>query len=331
MNIDQIISSYFKSGDVNTPCPPALIAQLLELWATTQDYEINNQLLQELVIKYAGAEKKLKVLNKELTWRQQRIDEDLAAAAEIQKSLLPQKMDTIKHLAVAWKFKPCDKIGGDIFNLAQLDDNHWAIYMLDVSGHGVPAAMVAVSVFQNLHPHTGNILLKTDETGQTSHIRSPSKVIEKLDLEYTFDRFNNFFTINYVLLNTATGSFACSSAGHPPPIIVRQDATLDIMATGSPPIGTRDLRMTEGPINFPEEQKQIRPGDKLLFYTDGVLEYENRRGEFYGNAQLHRELKALKNRPVQDLVDMLFDALMKFGQGQAPKDDISLLGVEYTN
>jgi serine phosphatase RsbU (regulator of sigma subunit) len=151
---------YLKSSETKTPQLAALTYQLLEFWATTKDFEIDNKLLQELVFKYAVSEKKLKALNKELTWRQQRIEEDLAAAAEIQKSLLPQKIDSIDHLAVAWKFQPCHKIGGDIFNMAQLDDDHWGIYMLDVSGHGVPAAMVAVSVFQNLHPQTGRILMK---------------------------------------------------------------------------------------------------------------------------------------------------------------------------
>jgi len=278
---------------------------------------------------YAAAEKKLKALNQELIWRQDRIDEDLAAAADIQRSLLPQKIDSFDRLAVAWKFKPCDKIGGDIFNMAQLDDKHWGIYMLDVSGHGVPAAMVAVSVFQNLHPQTGRILMKSGESRRNQAFRGPAKVLEKLDLEYTFDRFNNFFTINYVILNAATGGFTCSSAGHPPPIIIRQDGTLDIMSSGSPPIGTRDLRLVDEQITFPEEKRRLNPGDKLLLYTDGVFEHQNRRGEFYGNERFQRLLSRLKGRLISDIVDTLFQELMEFGNGAAPKDDISLLGVEY--
>ena len=329
MNIEEIISNYLKSGEAKTPQLSALTHQLLEFWATTKDFEIDNKLLQELVFKYAAAEKNLKALNKELTWRQERIEEDLAAAADIQRSLLPQKMDSIDHLAVAWKFKPCDKIGGDIFNMSQLDDDHWGIYMLDVSGHGVPAAMVAVSVFQNLHPQAGRILMKSRGAKQVHAFRSPAKVLDKLDLEYTFDRFNNFFTINYVILNTATGNFTCSSAGHPPPIIIRQNGSLDVMTSGNPPIGTRDLRLIEEQITFPEEKRKLNSGDKLLLYTDGVFEYQNHRGEFYGNEQFHRQLIDLKDRPVSELVDMQFHALMEFGNGTAPKDDISLLGIEF--
>ncbi len=329
MKIEEILNNYLKSSEIKTPQLSALTYQLLEFWATSKDFEIDNNLLQELVFKYAAAEKKLKALNKELTWRQERIEGDLAAAADIQRSLLPQKIDSIDHLAVAWKFKPCDKIGGDIFNMAQLDDDHWGIYMLDVSGHGVPAAMVAVSVFQNLHPQAGRILMKSGDAQQVHAFRSTAKVLEKLDLEYTFDRFNNFFTINYVILNAATGSFTCSSAGHPPPIIIRQNGSLDILTSGNPPIGTRDLRLVEEQITFPEEKRKLNSGDKLLLYTDGVFEYQNHEREFYGNEQFHRQLIDLNDRPISNLVDLQFQALMEFGNGMAPKDDISLLGVEF--
>lgn len=329
MEIEEILNNYLKSSEIKTPQLSALTYQLLEFWATSKDFEIDNNLLQELVFKYAAAEKKLKALNKELTWRQERIEGDLAAAADIQRSLLPQKIHSINHLAVAWKFKPCDKIGGDIFNMAQLDDDHWGIYMLDVSGHGVPAAMVAVSVFQNLHPQAGRILMKSGDSQQVHAFRSTAKVLEKLDLEYTFDRFNNFFTINYVILNAATGSLTCSSAGHPPPIIIRQNGSLDILTSGNPPIGTRDLRLVDAQIAFPEEKRKLNSGDKLLLYTDGVFEYQNHQREFYGNEQFHRQLIDLNDRPISNLVDLQFQALMKFGNGAAPKDDISLLGVEF--
>jgi len=329
MKIEEILNDYLKSSETKTLLLSALTYQLLEFWATTKDFEIDNKLLQELVFKYAVAEKRLKALNKELTWRQDRIEEDLGAAADIQRSLLPQKIDAIDHLAVAWNFQPCDKIGGDIFNMAQLDEDHWGIYMLDVSGHGVPAAMVAVSVFQNLHPQTGRILMKSGVSQQARVFRSPAQVLEKLDLEYTFDRFNNFFTINYVVLNAVTGDFTCSSAGHPPPIIIRQNGSLDMMTSGNPPIGTRDLRLVDEPVAFPEEKRRLNSGDKLLLYTDGVFEYQNHRGEFYGNEQFQQKLIDLNDRPVSKLVDMQFQALMEFGKGAAPKDDISLLGIEF--
>ncbi len=328
MNIEEIISGYLQSDDLKSPHLSALTFQLLEYWAATQDFEIDNRLLRDLVSKYAASEKKLKELNKDLIWKQERLEEDLAAAADIQRSLLPKNINAIDPLAVAWKFKPCEKIGGDIFNLARLDENHWGIYMLDVSGHGVPAAMVAVSVFQNLHPQTGRILLRSADSQNHRTMRSPARVLEKLDQEYTFDRFNNFFTINYVILNAATGEFTCSSAGHPPPIILRRSGSIDLMTSGSPPIGTRDLRLVEESVTFPEEKMRLNPGDKLVLYTDGVFEYQNHQGEFYGNRRFHQQLSKLNDESVDALVDQQFRALMKFGKGTEPKDDISILGIE---
>jgi len=331
MKNEELLREFIKSIDVKESHFSSLILQLIEYWARTKDYQIDNRLLHDLVFKYAAAEKKLKQLNNKLILKQNRIEEDLAAASEIQMSLLPQKINPIKNLEVAWKFRPCDKIGGDIFNMARLDDDHWAIYMLDVSGHGVPAAMVAVSVFQNLQPQGGNIILKAGGSQSNRGIRSPARALEMLDQEYTFDRFNNFFTINYVILNATTGRFTCSSAGHPPPIIVRTDGTLDVLASGSPPIGTRDLRLTDKRIIFPEDECHLESGDKLIFYTDGVFEYQNSRGDFYGNQRLRKKLQELRDKPVAELIETLFTSLMGFGCHVEPKDDISLLGVELRN
>ena len=82
-------------------------------------------------------------------------------------------------------------------------------------------------------------------------------------------------------------------------------------------------------LAFREEKRQLNSGDKLLLYTDGVFEYQNHRGEFYGNEQFHRQLIDLNDRPISNLVDLQFQALMKFGNAAAPKDDISLLGIEF--
>lgn len=310
----------------------SLIHQLLEYRATVADNEINNRLLQELIGKYAESELRLKKLNQELTLKQDRLEQDLIAAAEIQKSLLPTNVNYGEILDVAWRFQPCDKIGGDIFNIVQLDDEHWVFYIIDVAGHGVPAAMVAVTVYQYLQPQSGNLSLRPEESLNTHEIRPPAQVLKFLDREYPFDRFNNFFTMNYVILNIKTGTLISSTAGHPPPIILRKNGTLVQLKKGGRPIGTIDLRLlADEPIVYEQEQAQIGVEDKLVFYTDGVYEYQNDRGEFYGNKRFHEQLTALKDQPVSDLIEASFDALMAFGNNAAPKDDVSLLGIQLKN
>jgi sigma-B regulation protein RsbU (phosphoserine phosphatase) len=303
------------------------VQQLLECRARLNDSKINNRLLHELVFKYSALERKLKALNRELTVKQDRIEQDLAAAAHIQRSLLPKGLDSQEGLKIAWKFKPCEKIGGDIFNLIQLDIENWAIYIIDVAGHGVPAAMVAVSVFQYLQPNSGNLMIKSDENQE---IRRPGQVLQFLDQEFTFERFDNFFTMNYAIINTKTGKLTSSSAGHPPPIILRNDGTLRQLRKGGRALGTFDLRISDSdPIVFAEEHERLCPGDKLIFYTDGLYEYQNAKGAFYGNDRLYERLKELKDQPVERLIETVFKSLMAFGNNTAPKDDISLLGVEF--
>ncbi len=305
------------------------VRQLLECRARLKDSKINNRLLHELVFKYSELEKKLQTLNRELTVKQDRIEQDLSAAAKIQRSLLPERLDSLEGLDVAWKFKPCEKIGGDIFNLIKLDNEHWAIYMIDVAGHGVPAAMVAVSVFQYLQPQSDSLMMSSDENLKTQRVKRPAQVLEFLDRVFTFERFDTFFTMNYVIINLKTGRLTSSSAGHPPPIILRKDGTLQLLRKGGRPLGTIDMRFSDDePIIYEEEQEQLCPGDKLIFYTDGVNEYQNAKGEFYGNDRFFSRLKELKDQPVNRLVETFFKSLMIFGENTAPKDDVSLLGME---
>jgi len=153
-----------------------------------------------------------------------------------------------------------------------------------------------------------------------------------LDREYPFDRFNNFFTMNYVVLNIKTGTLISSSAGHPPPIILRKDGTLVTLKKGGRPIGTIDLRISmDEPIVYEEEQVQIGVEDKLVLYTDGVYEYQNALGDFFGNKRFHKKLTALKDQPLSDLIETTFESLMAFGNNSAPKDDVSLLGIQLKN
>ena len=192
--------------------------------------------------------------------------------------------------------------------------------------------MVAVTVYQYLQPQSGNLILRSGESRHPQEIRQPAQVIKFLDQEYPFERFNNFFTMNYVVLNIKTGILLASSAGHPPPIILRQDGTLVPLTKGGRPIGTIDLRLSaDEPIVYEEKREQLCKEDKLLFYTDGVYEYQNDQGEFYGYERFHQQLIELKDQPVSELIDAAFESLLAFGNNTAPKDDISLLGIQLKN
>jgi phosphoserine phosphatase RsbU/P len=262
--------------------------------------------------------------NEELLQKQRYLDQDLRAAAGIQESLLPKQTPGIKNVEIAWSYKACDQIGGDIFNLMRLDEHYLAFYMLDVSGHGVPAALVTVSVHQSLGSQTGFVTKRRLNVPPYYEIVPPGEVLRHLDEEYPFERFDKFFTIVYVVLNFRTGSLQYSNAAHPYPLLIRADGSLETLDKGGGIIGVDAFHA------FEEEEKQLYSGDKLILFTDGLIEAENDRGEFYGEDRLRSLLQELRHEPIQSILDGISDTLSTFTQGEKPRDDLSLLGISFT-
>jgi phosphoserine phosphatase RsbU/P len=304
------------------PCDLELRRELMEYRAREKDSELKTQLLKELVLKYSQAERELVELNQKLTEKQNRLHQNLEAAAEIQKSLLPKHLSAIDSMEISWKFLPCELIGGDIFNIVPLDEDHVGLYIIDVSGHGVPSALVTVSVSQALQPQSG-YLMKTNEGAVAHEIMSPVHVLSALDAEFPMERFDMFFTMIYVVFNTRMGSFLYSRAGHPPAILLRRDGTFEFLQTGGPVIGCGWM----GPFN--EEQRDLARGDRLIFYSDGITEYENVSGDFYGSGRIRAFVESHREEPLPVLLDGLMASLLDFGDYGMPQDDISLLGIEY--
>lgn len=266
---------------------------------------------------------KIRSLMRELIEKQVRLDEDLKAAAAIQRSLLPREALDVDNLEAAWKFVPCEMIGGDIFNFFRLDECHVSFYMLDVSGHGVPSAMVTVSVSQMLHSPGGRLGKKQTETPPFYEIASPGSVLDALDREYPMSRFDKYFTMVYAVLNLHTGQMRYSNAAHPPPLLLRSDGRLDFLDKGGTIIGL------DGILPFEEGEFYLEPGDKVFFFTDGLTEYQKEGGEFFGEGRFHSILKELKDYPLPVILDKVHDSLMKFGSDARPQDDVSLLAFEY--
>ncbi len=273
-------------------------------------------------LKIRSLTQKLIQSNRELMEKQKKLDEDLRAAAGIQQSLLPQKVPSIEKVEIAWRFQPCDLIGGDIFNVCRLDEANTGIYLLDVSGHGVPSALVTVSVHQMLQPQQGSLVKKRKETPPYYEITSPAEVCSILDREYPIERFDKYFTMVYLVLDTERGRLRYTNAGHPPPILLRGNGGLEFLDKGGPFIGLGGI------LPYEDEEKKLDRGDKLILYTDGVVEYPNGQGDFYGEQRLVDLLGSGAGLPVGLLLDRLLESLRTFGNGTPFPDDVSLLGFE---
>ncbi|MFZ5775897.1 MAG: PP2C family protein-serine/threonine phosphatase [Thermodesulfobacteriota bacterium] len=276
---------------------------MLEYQARQTDSEINKKLLMELVRGYAEAER-------ELAEKQRQIEEDLRAGAMIQKTMLPQALPVTDNFRFASRFIPCNFLGGDMFTIFPVTEEIVGIAILDVSGHGVPAALVTVSVAQTLQ-----------ETWSNSMPHSPKEVVESLEKDYPFERFEKFFTMVYLLLDTSSGQLHYCNAGHPPPLLLRQNGSVEPLEMGGGIVGL------SGMLDFEEGEKQLRPGDTLLLHTDGLIEHQNLREEFFGLDRLTALLPSLRLLEPEPMLDQILASAMAFGKGCPVRDDIALLAI----
>lgn len=252
----------------------------------------------------------------ELETKQLQLDLDLEAAAGIQQTLLPAASFNTPKIKTAWRFEPCGQIGGDIFNIRHLDKNHVGLYVLDVCGHGVSAALIAVSVSQFLQSTRGHLL-------DAPRIETPKAVLEGLNHAFPFERFDSYFSIAYATIDHGRGILQYSCAGHPPPVLLQKGRPHELLHCSGPVIGVKDSH------SYRQSERKLHRGDRIVFYTDGILESRNRQSEFFGKRRFYGALEANRDRPVQEMVDSVYDAIKTYSRGTRPDDDISLMVVEY--
>lgn len=262
--------------------------------------------------------------NKHLEEKQAHLDEALAAAATIQQSLTPRAAPSIPDVGFAWRVTPCEQVGGDIFNVHRVDRDHVAFYMLDVCGHGVPAAMITVSVCQTLAPQAGvTKRVPGSDPGRDYDVAAPGEVIRALDREYPFERFERHFTICYALLDIRSGELTYGNAGHPAPVLLRANGSVEVLPVGGTIVG---LGMPELEM---EGRCRLGPGDRLFLYTDGIVEQQDEFGTFFGDKRFHELLSAHAGDSLDATCEQVVEAVIAHAPDAQPQDDISLLGVEF--
>ena len=263
----------------------------------------------------------LRHTNLELLERQKELERDLRAARDIQSSLLPHSRSIAEPwVKVDWRFEPCDSVGGDLFNVFWLDQENLAAYIVDVSGHGVPAAMVTVAVSRSLSVDSGCSTYRSHSGG--SRITPPSEVLRRLDAEYPLERFGKFLTVVYMVLNCRTRVLRFSRAGHPPPFLLHANGTIETLSSGGTIIGIG------GSVPFDEGVVQLEPRDRLFLYTDGIVERENQKEEPFGHERIAEALHAARGESLLTACERVTNQLAMFAQGVPSADDVSLCGLE---
>jgi PAS domain S-box-containing protein len=262
---------------------------------------------------------------KELLRGNERMKNDLEAAAEIQKSLLPPDYAEIKGVSFASAFRPCDELGGDIFNAFQLDGRHLGLYILDVSGHGVSAALLSVTLSRILSPQPDQSSLLRQQIGSSAeyHLVQPAEVANKLNRQFPMkpDKLQ-YFTLVYGILDLETHDFRYVVAGHPRPIHISRNSGAICIDDGGIPIGAlRDSRYVECSIN-------LKPGDRLFLYSDGIMETTSPDDVEFGQGRLIETLDSSHDIPLRKSISSLLEDVDAWRGGGRLTDDVSILGVE---
>jgi len=282
------------------------------------DY-LTKPIIPEIVLARVKTHLLIKHQVEEILNKQKKITESIKAAGVIQQNLLPQRLPTSSRAAIAWKFQPCDAVGGDILNVIRLDQDHLGLYLLDVAGHGPPSAMISVLVYQLMNPHTGILI---DDATDPPVIRPPSAVLDILDREFPLARFERHFTIIYMVADLACGKLTYANAGHCPPMLLRRQGALELLETSGTAIGIH--------ANFfDQETVALHPGDKVVLYSDGIIEMRSPAEGFFGAGRFQNFLAKLPALGCHAVVEKIYDAVMQFADGRPPDDDLSVLLFEY--
>ena len=241
---------------------------------------------------------------------QERFERELQLAREIQQRFQPSAPPVIPGYGLQGISFPSYEIGGDYYDFITCGDGRLVVALGDVSGKGTSAALLMSSLHAAVH-------------AQVASCRPITESISAVN-RYLADNTpaNRFVTLFYAELDPLTGSLSFINAGHNPPIIAHEGGTLEHLAAGGLPLGiVPDFDYREG-------RTQLRPGDVLVAYSDGVTESQNAKGEEFGTVRLQDVVARNLSRSAAGIRDQIEAALSSFAQGTPAGDDITLVIVK---
>lgn len=241
------------------------------------------------------------------------ISQELATARQIQESLLPRQAPQISGLSMAARYVPMTEVAGDIYDYIQLDGYRQGILIADVSGHGVPAALIASMV-------------KGAFRAQIEHIETPDRVLAGMNRILTGQLDLKFVTASCTFIDMEARILRYSGAGHPPLLIKQKDSDkcnslqLNGLVLGHFPNAT-----------YSSVERPLAAGDRLLLYTDGIIEPVNALGEEFGENSLRELLARHGELSASGFADALLEAIGGWTSSEQDKsvdDDRTLVVID---
>jgi serine phosphatase RsbU (regulator of sigma subunit) len=234
---------------------------------------------------------------------------DLEKARKIQQSLLPQKMPLGREYEIEARYIPMELVGGDLYDFIEFPNNRFGIFIADVSGHGIPAAMISSMAKLVLSIFGLNI-------------SSPGECLELMN-KFLFGNISgNFLTCFYGIYDPVNKQITFSNGGHPPFLLIRKKEIIHYSAKGK-------LLGVFGDLKFEEKILDLKKGDRLLFYTDGIIEAQNPDGVLYGDSRLTHTARENSHLTLVEFMDSFIQSIHSFQQTDKMQDDVTLLGIDF--
>ena len=243
------------------------------------------------------------------------INTELEMARQIQLSILPSSTPKISGLEIVARYIPMTSVAGDFYDFIVADEKHIGILIADVSGHGLPAALIAS-------------MLQVALTAQVSHVAEPRKVLAGLNKALCGKFQQNFVTAAYVYVDLEKNILKYAGAGHPPVLIWRKSAGRSSQLLENGLVMGQFEEAEYDSIEIP-----IQAGDRFVLYTDGILESCNPAGDEFGTERFLKFMDGhteLATGPFADAVLLEIARWLDQPPGEGHKDDISLLAVDFT-
>ena len=237
----------------------------------------------------------------------ERIEQELRVARRIQQASLPKETPTLAGWQVSPFYQPAREVGGDFYDFFELEDGRVGVVVGDATSKGIPAALLAEA--------TSNMLRAVAQALDTT---SPGKVLERVN-ETLLARIppNVFVTCFYAILEPESGSLTYANAGHDLPYLHRNGEAEELRARGMP------LGLMPG-MGYEEKKTILEAGERALFYSDGLVEAHDPKGEMFGFPRLRALIT--EHAEERSLGDYLLEELYAFvGEGWEQEDDITLL------
>jgi sigma-B regulation protein RsbU (phosphoserine phosphatase) len=252
---------------------------------------------------------------------------DLRSGREAQTSLIPMQFPDIPNMEIAARFIPSAYVSGDLYDIFRLDEEHVGLFSVDVSGHGIAAALFSVELRQRLSSQLqpGGVLKVPINAAPFYCINPPEKVMEILDQDDTLATCDRYFTMVYAIVELPKSQVTFSRAGHNPPLVIKSDGSAHYQEAGGAPIGlgivtpTRERHLID-----------LGKGDSFILFSDGINETFSRSGKNgYGLSRVRDILRRYCHKNLGESFDALM-ADVKQHRGSADfSDDISIIGFRW--